>query len=262
MQAILENVIFVHQDDSNWCALSAAWCRPARMSSLLSPRRACRPLAEGAVLKKKFDDIFAATKYTKALETIRKLKTDQAQGIRVRCGARSAPAPHQALSALLCCVQEKKLSLEALRAHKESAHKLRMDLEDAEKRHGVNLQSMNELEHEILQLQQKSDVLDGKLKKMTEIISSLRLMEAQHETLVAENTRRFEALPSEVEGPLEQLEEFQVRWPLVPAASVFLTRNASASLPASIRRNRQEQSSGHACSREEPQRPEHSTRAA
>ena len=137
-----------------------------------------------------------------------------------------------------------------------------MDLEDAEKRHGVNLQSMNELEHEILQLQQKSDVLDSKLKKMTEIISSLRLMEAQHETLVAENTRRFEALPSEVEGPLEQLEEFQVRWSLVPAASAMLTRSACASPPASIRRNCQEQSPGHARRREEPQRPEHSPRAA
>ena len=108
-----------------------------------------------------------------------------------------------------------------------------MDLEDAEKRHGVNLQSMNELEHEILQLQKSSDVLDGKLKKMTEIISSLRLMEAQHETLAAENTRRFEALPSEVEGPLEQLEEFQVRWPPLFASSEFLTRSASA-VPASI----------------------------
>lgn len=42
-KAILENVIFVHQEDSNW------------------------PLAEGQVLKKKFDDIFAATKYTKVI---------------------------------------------------------------------------------------------------------------------------------------------------------------------------------------------------
>ena len=40
-QAVLENVIFVHQEDSNW------------------------PLAEGQTLKKKFDDIFSATKYTK-----------------------------------------------------------------------------------------------------------------------------------------------------------------------------------------------------
>ena len=41
MQAILESVIFVHQEESNW------------------------PLSEATVLKKKFDDIFAATKYTK-----------------------------------------------------------------------------------------------------------------------------------------------------------------------------------------------------
>ena len=61
--------------------------RPAHRA----PQR--RPLAEGAVLKKKFDDIFAATKYTKALETIRKLKTDQAQGIRVRHDIFMAPAP-------------------------------------------------------------------------------------------------------------------------------------------------------------------------
>ncbi|PNH09406.1 DNA repair protein RAD50, partial [Tetrabaena socialis] len=40
-KAVLENVIFVHQEESNW------------------------PLAEGKVLKDKFDDIFAATKYTK-----------------------------------------------------------------------------------------------------------------------------------------------------------------------------------------------------
>ena len=40
-QAILENVIFVHQEESNW------------------------PLSDGATLKKHFDDIFAATKYTK-----------------------------------------------------------------------------------------------------------------------------------------------------------------------------------------------------
>ena len=41
-KAILENVVFVHQEDSNW------------------------PLGEAATLKKKFDEIFSATKYTKA----------------------------------------------------------------------------------------------------------------------------------------------------------------------------------------------------
>ena len=37
--AILENVIFVHQEDSNW------------------------PMMEGMVLKKKFDDVFESTRY-------------------------------------------------------------------------------------------------------------------------------------------------------------------------------------------------------
>ena len=37
-KAILENVIFVHQDDANW------------------------PLAEPAALKKRFDDIFSSTR--------------------------------------------------------------------------------------------------------------------------------------------------------------------------------------------------------
>lgn len=53
LQAVLENVIFVHQEESNW------------------------PLAEGKVLKEKFDDIFSATKYTKALETLRKLRLEK-----------------------------------------------------------------------------------------------------------------------------------------------------------------------------------------
>lgn len=47
---ILDNVIFCHQEDSFW------------------------PLSETSVLKKRFDDIFAATRYTKALDTMKKLR--------------------------------------------------------------------------------------------------------------------------------------------------------------------------------------------
>uniref|UniRef100_M4BIK8 Rad50/SbcC-type AAA domain-containing protein n=1 Tax=Hyaloperonospora arabidopsidis (strain Emoy2) TaxID=559515 RepID=M4BIK8_HYAAE len=49
-KAIIENVIFCHQEDANW------------------------PLREGAELKKRFDQIFESARYTKALEAIRKLK--------------------------------------------------------------------------------------------------------------------------------------------------------------------------------------------
>ncbi|KAJ7069782.1 hypothetical protein C8F01DRAFT_1113982 [Mycena amicta] len=52
-KAVLENVIFCHQEDSYW------------------------PLAEPSTLKKKFDDIFEATKYTKALDSIKSLRKDR-----------------------------------------------------------------------------------------------------------------------------------------------------------------------------------------
>jgi DNA repair protein RAD50 len=42
-KAVLENVIFVHQDESNW------------------------PLQDPSTLKKKFDDIFSATRYLRKL---------------------------------------------------------------------------------------------------------------------------------------------------------------------------------------------------
>lgn len=50
--AILENVIFCHQEESNW------------------------PMQEGIVLKKKFDDVFESTRYTKALEAYSKAKKE------------------------------------------------------------------------------------------------------------------------------------------------------------------------------------------
>ena len=52
-KAILENVIFCHQDDSLW------------------------PMSEPSVLKKKFDEIFEALKYTKAIENIKILRKKQ-----------------------------------------------------------------------------------------------------------------------------------------------------------------------------------------
>ncbi|GIY77737.1 DNA repair protein RAD50 [Caerostris darwini] len=51
-KAILNHVIFCHQEESNW------------------------PLSEGKALKQRFDDIFAATRYIKALEEIRKKKNE------------------------------------------------------------------------------------------------------------------------------------------------------------------------------------------
>ena len=75
---ILENVIFCHQEDSNW------------------------PLSDAATLKKKFDEIFAATRYTKALEAIKKEKKERSQEVK-----------------------EYKLKLETVQTNRDVAHKVR-----------------------------------------------------------------------------------------------------------------------------------------
>jgi DNA repair protein RAD50 len=58
-KAILDNVIFCHQEESNW------------------------PLSEPSVLKKKFDDIFSSKRYQIALENIKDIRKEAAQEIRV-----------------------------------------------------------------------------------------------------------------------------------------------------------------------------------
>jgi len=52
-KAVLDNVIFCHQDESLW------------------------PMSEPSVLKKKFDEIFEALKYTKAIDNIKVLRKKQ-----------------------------------------------------------------------------------------------------------------------------------------------------------------------------------------
>ncbi|KAF3932777.1 hypothetical protein ABW19_dt0207092 [Dactylella cylindrospora] len=57
-RSILDNVIFCHQEESMW------------------------PLSEASVLKKKFDEIFEAQKYTKAIDNIKALRKKQVEEIK------------------------------------------------------------------------------------------------------------------------------------------------------------------------------------
>jgi len=57
-KAILENVIFCHQEESLW------------------------PLSDPSGLKKKFDEIFEAQKYAKAIDNIRVLRKKQGEDIK------------------------------------------------------------------------------------------------------------------------------------------------------------------------------------
>ena len=56
---ILVHVVFCHKEDSSW------------------------PLQEGAVLKKRFDDIFDSTRYAKTLEAIKAEQKSYASQVKV-----------------------------------------------------------------------------------------------------------------------------------------------------------------------------------
>jgi DNA repair protein RAD50 len=82
--AIMENVIFCHQEDSSW------------------------PMGEGIVLKKKFDDVFESTRYTKALEAVMKTKKDYV--LKVTVAGRN---PHESaiFSLFLTCHTPPRLAM-------------------------------------------------------------------------------------------------------------------------------------------------------
>ncbi|CAN4107174.1 unnamed protein product [Withania somnifera] len=164
-KAILENVIFVHQDEANW------------------------PLQDPSTLKKKFDDIFSATRYTKALEVIKKLHKDQSQEIKTY-----------------------KLKLENLQTLKDAAYKLRESIaQDKEKTETLKSQ-MEELEKEIQTLDSKIHHTEATLKDLHQLQRDIATKNAERSTLVKEKEKQYAALEEENEDTDEELREWKTKF--------------------------------------------------
>lgn len=164
-KAILENVIFVHQDEANW------------------------PLQDSSTLKKKFDDIFSATRYTKALEVIKKLHKDQAQEIKLL-----------------------KLKLENLQNLKDAAYKLRESIaQDKEKTESLKIQ-MKELEGNIENVDGKINHMEASLKDLRKIQDQISTKTAVRSTLFKEQQRQYMALAEENEDTDEELMEWKTKF--------------------------------------------------
>lgn len=164
-KAVLENVIFVHQDEANW------------------------PLQDPSTLKKKFDDIFSATRYTKALEVIKKLHKDQAHEIKTY-----------------------KLKLENLQTLKDAAYKLRESIsQDQEKTESVKSQ-MQELEKNIQDFDAKIHHAETLLKDVRKIQDQISTKTAERSTLFKEQQKQYAALAEENEDTDEELREWKTKF--------------------------------------------------
>ncbi|GEM11137.1 DNA repair protein rad50 [Rhodotorula toruloides] len=122
-KAILQNVIFCHQEESNW------------------------PLSEPAALKKKFDDIFEATDYTKVLDEIKRIRKDQNVDIKVD-----------------------KEKLAALKTDRDRAFRLRENLKKVSTQISVKQATYDELEEKIAKLVESNKKFFTQASKYQDII--------------------------------------------------------------------------------------------
>lgn len=129
---VLNNVIFVHQEDSLW------------------------PLADPKKLKEKFDDIFAATRYTKALDTIRKFRKDQTAELRV-------------VNTELMHYEDKVKILEKIRA----------DVDEIRVKHDELKQGIDALDNEMAQLKTEKEAAEEIANKYVESTAKLERLKTE-----------------------------------------------------------------------------------
>ncbi|PVU87898.1 hypothetical protein BB559_005832 [Furculomyces boomerangus] len=156
-KAILENVIFCHQEESNW------------------------PLSEPLTLKKKFDDIFAATRYTKAVESFKKVRKEQAIELKIQSNDLKHFSENKKKSDRI------KLEIEAASENistlKNSISELSEKETTFEKRLSLfetYIEEFNSVEMEYKQLQHEKTILEQNLE---ELLSHIVIMDNQTEEL-------------------------------------------------------------------------------
>ncbi|KAG0211703.1 DNA repair protein rad50 [Mortierella sp. NVP41] len=159
-RAILDNVIFCHQEEANW------------------------PLSEPSILKKKFDDIFASTKYTNVLESIKNIKKEKTQELKVMHA-----------------------SLEFLRRNKEKAEKVHDSLERTVENIEKSQERIDQLEIEIQRFAGEIGRLMERTKELQVVEASLNAFSHERRATQA-NVRELEGtftLYSESDADLQEM---------------------------------------------------------
>ncbi|KAM7374588.1 hypothetical protein PAMP_007235 [Pampus punctatissimus] len=157
---VLNNVIFCHQEESNW------------------------PLSEGKALKEKFDSIFAATKYIKALETMRQLRLKQSQ-----------------------TVKECHLELRYLKQNKEKAQQIRETLATKETHLMASKDNIQQIENQIDPLENRLTDIDLKLGKLMKLDNDIKALDSRKKQMEEDNKELEETMEQVFQGSDEQLQE-------------------------------------------------------
>ena len=149
--AVLESVIFCHQSESDW------------------------PLSDSKALKLKFDDIFAATRYTKALEVLGKVRKDKAQSIKVM-----------------------EAELAGVETAREQARKLREELETTKRSIEGSIEKRGKIDAEVVQLETEMTRYQGEVSKVKELESSIKDTKLRIQMMEAEKVKVYDRMQSEI----------------------------------------------------------------
>ncbi|KAG8439205.1 hypothetical protein GDO86_005431 [Hymenochirus boettgeri] len=158
--AVLNNVIFCHQEDSNW------------------------PLSEGRQLKVKFDEIFSATRYIKALETLRQVRLKQAQNVK-----------------------ECQIEIRFLKQNKEKSQDIQNSLQTKEKQLAVSKENVKSIDNQLEPLRVRLEEIQKNLSKVMRLDNEIKALESRKRTMEKDNQDLEEKIEKVFQGTDEKLNE-------------------------------------------------------
>jgi DNA repair protein RAD50 len=145
-RAILEHVLFCHQEDASW------------------------PLMEGAVLKKRFDDIFDSTKYSKALKMFRETEKEyllKSKDLKVDCAS--------------------------LSSHLHAAQGFRQELEHQTEQVDILTEQKREIDSEVSEIDKRMEQLKAILTHIDDVTDQIEAQRAEldRETVAIERQKKM-----------------------------------------------------------------------
>ncbi|AWO99946.1 putative DNA repair protein RAD50 [Scophthalmus maximus] len=142
------------------------------------------PLCEGKALKDKFDSIFAATKYIKALETMRQLRLTQNH-----------------------TVKECQVELRYLKQNKEKAQQIRETVATKEAQLMASKDNVEHIESQIDPLENRLMDIDTKLGKVMKLDNDIKALDSRKKQMEEDNRELEETMEQVFQGSDEQLQD-------------------------------------------------------
>ena len=183
-KAVLENVIFCHQEDSLW------------------------PLSEPSALKKKFDEIFSATRYMKALEQIKNLRKEQAVDVKIDKEKVQSVAIHKEKAAEISKFLAK--TLQKIGDSKQGVQAIEQEIREYEAELARRLkfvQELDEMNRKVHDLVTRKDYKEAEYKELGEKIQILtgELSLFSSYFLLSPDDRRSCCVSAETDAELTEL---------------------------------------------------------